>query len=561
MNTQQTGLMWNLEYPNNITYLVHLVFPLALCIVDMKGGHQLCGMYDKYFGVKRACISCYCSEDNLDNTNEQCINVLHHDMHSYIMTKTSEELQEYSQHKLVNNAFFNVDTGGWKYGIWGMCPSEILHQFYEGILLYALKYLFENVLRSSQLRILCIGVDKLISECRNQSDRSYPQATFTMGISHTAKMKGTEKFAAIFYIALYLHTKDSERVLDSTNKRKWLKLFQNFLSYRDWLMQDTHTRSDVLSKQSKIKNLLKQYKSLIQRTDGAGLKIPKIHELLHVCRDILRHGPPIGYDTCPTESNHRPLKSMSQNTQRIKSRFELQTANRLYEDNILHTAYNDTSILFASINKSKQINKNPILSQTQGLFYLQTNENNQLSFLRSIAGSSITNHHDFGDDLTTFLYDNLFCHIQNPNTTKIRCYSTYKRHGIIFYGCTRNHNALRSNSSWAQFIWNTNKNENIYVPGKCIVFLDLSNITYNHNDPIYASELHVVIKSLQKSIGDRNANSVQQLAKSASFTSNPKYYIVSVNTIYDQAFVVPDIGNDDNTVLYVYPRDNWKELF
>ena len=89
----------------------------------------------------------------------------------------------------------------------------------------------------------------------------------------------------------------------------------------------------------------------------------------------------------------------------------------------------------------------------------------------------------------------------------------------------------------------------------------MSNITYNHNDPIYASELHVVIKSLQKSIGDRNANSVQQLAKSASFTSNPKYYIVSVNTIYDQAFVVPDIGNDDNTVLYVYPRDKWKELF
>ena len=49
----------------------------------------------------------------------------------------------------------------------GQSPSEILHQFYEGILLYALKYLFENVLRPSQLRILCIDVDKLISECRN----------------------------------------------------------------------------------------------------------------------------------------------------------------------------------------------------------------------------------------------------------------------------------------------------------------------------------------------------------------------------------------------------------
>ena len=171
---------------------------------------------------------------------------------------------------------------------------------------------------------------------------------------------------------MYLHTKDSEHVLDSTNKRKWLKLFQNFLVYRDWLIRDTHTRLDVLSKQSKIKNLLEQYRSLIQQTNGAGLKIPKIHELLHVCQDILRHGPPSGYDTCPTESNHRPLRSMSQNTQRIKSRFELQTVNQLYEDNILHTAHNDTLCYLHQSTKSKQMNKNPKPSQVQGLFF--TNE-------------------------------------------------------------------------------------------------------------------------------------------------------------------------------------------
>ena len=70
-----------MKFPNNIIYQVHLVFLLALYIKDMKGVHQLCGMYDKYFGVKRACISCYCSEDNLDNTNEKCINILHHNIH------------------------------------------------------------------------------------------------------------------------------------------------------------------------------------------------------------------------------------------------------------------------------------------------------------------------------------------------------------------------------------------------------------------------------------------------------------------------------------------------
>ena len=82
VNTQHTGLILILKYSNNLTYQVHLVFPLALCMLDMKGGHQLYGMYNKYVCVKRACISCYCSEDNLNNTNEQCIHVLHHNMPS-----------------------------------------------------------------------------------------------------------------------------------------------------------------------------------------------------------------------------------------------------------------------------------------------------------------------------------------------------------------------------------------------------------------------------------------------------------------------------------------------
>ena len=35
-----------------------------------------------------------------------------------------------------------------------------------------------------------------------------------MAISHAAKMKGTKKFAAIFYITLNLHTKDSDCNID-----------------------------------------------------------------------------------------------------------------------------------------------------------------------------------------------------------------------------------------------------------------------------------------------------------------------------------------------------------
>ena len=65
----------------------------------------------------------------------------------------------------------------------------------------------------------------------------------------------------------------------------------------------------------------------------------------------------MNYDTCPTESNHRPMKALSQNTQRIKSRFEFQTALRLYEQNIITTSFEK------SVKDMRSMHK--ILSYTQ----------------------------------------------------------------------------------------------------------------------------------------------------------------------------------------------------
>ena len=87
-------------------------------------------------------------------------------------------------------------------------------------------------------------------------------------------------------------------------------------------MQKEYSIIDVGEKAIKIKNYIQLYRSIVKREEGNSLKIPKMHELLLVCRDILRHGPPINYDTCPTESNHRPMKAQSHNAQRIKSRFK-----------------------------------------------------------------------------------------------------------------------------------------------------------------------------------------------------------------------------------------------
>ena len=88
---------------------------------------------------------CNCIFDNLDNFKVHCNAIIRDNMHNALINKSKDELKQYCQHKLTENAFLNVSTGGWKYGVWGLCPSEILHQLYEGLITYALDYIFFKI--------------------------------------------------------------------------------------------------------------------------------------------------------------------------------------------------------------------------------------------------------------------------------------------------------------------------------------------------------------------------------------------------------------------------------
>ena len=176
----------------------------------------------------------------------------------------------------------------------------------------------------------------------------------------------------------------------------------------------------------------------MKRTDGSQLKIPKVHELLHSCRDILRHGPARGYDNCPTESNHRPLKNCSKNTQRIKSNFEKQTAYRIYENQIIETAWKDSTYsCLSKISKSPTTNiknlSNNINSQCKGIFHivrktLPPNEckgshnDNYFYTFKNAKGQSLDNDILISDDIFNYIKQNIF-YVLDESIEVLDCYT------------------------------------------------------------------------------------------------------------------------------------------
>ena len=120
------------------------------------------------------------------------------------------------------------------------------------------------------------------------------------------------------------------------------------------------------------------------------------------------------------------------------------------------------------------------------------------------------------------------------------------------------------NSSWGSFSWSTDNEETSHVPGRCVFFLNLSNMKYKGKiTDIFDMGMHVVIKSF-KSVPRGNIHGKKNIAEVCLLSSDSDYYCVPVDTIYDTAFVIPNFEENETSeesMIFVYPRDEWKDNF
>ena len=180
----------------------------------------------------------------------------------------------------------------------------------------------------------------------------------------------------------------------------------------------------------------------MNRQEGNGLKIPKMKVLLYVCQDILRHGPPMNYDTCPTERNHSPMKVLLQNTQTVKSRFEFQTASRLYEETIISTSYQANNNDISTVSKDM---KTESTEMTKGIkssykyFVTYDRDSKKIKFQNDLTNTSTIEHSNMIDGNVAKLFSKVSSFIKSYifdmlAVNHVTCYSAYKDYNLTFYG-------------------------------------------------------------------------------------------------------------------------------
>ena len=158
--------------------------------------------------------------------------------------------------------------------------------------------------------------------------------------------------------------------------------------------------------------------------------------------------------------------------------------------------------------------------------------------------------------LAPFIKNHIF---EKLTVDHLPCYSIYKRKNLIFYGETTKKRKNITNLSWAQFLWQFDDGREDVVPGLCLLFIDLHNVTYKETCELedrYENEIYVLIQSLSKKPPVYPGN----LAQPCSVLEG--YFLVSVDTIHDACYIIPDVGNvDTKKKLYINSRTTWAENF
>ena len=336
------GILANMFY-KGATHYVYFKIPVAFVIGDCEGNDRLCGRF-KSHNSRYLCRDCDCLQEDGDNT--EGLSCIPTDESKMMALSKNNQLKSFS-HYDIDNAFHKLWFGGDVQGIHGCTPPESLHVLQQGLHKYALSSFFE-LLKSSKTAIFEKAAIEMSTQCKRQSDRSFPRISLKKGASSITYMTAREQTGMLFVCCLTLCYKGVIESLAETTETALLarlydfrNLFKELLFFEYWVESEFHSRQFVTDTQciGYIQNFMRFYKSTIDRSQGNGLKIPKFHQLLHLPRYILKFGSPKNFNSGRMEALHIPLaKRPAKTAQKRKSVYEIQVALRISERNLVTRA-------------------------------------------------------------------------------------------------------------------------------------------------------------------------------------------------------------------------------
>jgi hypothetical protein len=323
-------------------------FPIAVVLGDIQGNNQLCGRY-VYFGLKqmRMCRACDVPPDECSNYRFQCTFTTAKEVKAANDCGTKESLKELALYR-VKNVFLKLCLGGFKYGIHGQTPVDIMHTLLEGIVKYILKGFFDTFGDAARAQFDAMSI-KLNKQSRSYARGQYGRVHCGKGVSNVTLVTAKELAGILLLVALTLLTPEGSHAVSVSYKRNgmsqeelqkkirdWIYVFEMLACFERWCCKVAYWHRQDETGYGRamlaIRLLMRSIFNLAPRNIGQGWQIEKFHDLLHIPLCIKHFGSPRGYDTGSAEKNHKCFaKKPAKLTQKRVSTFEKQTGERCFE--------------------------------------------------------------------------------------------------------------------------------------------------------------------------------------------------------------------------------------
>ena len=513
------GIPFDLKLKNGRIKKVNLILYVQFIIGDTKGHDQLCGRMASYnTGMQQMLRDCDVTPNDVDNLEHICC------FRKINEVKSFTDPNQYSSISFhdIDNALYDVNFGDETHGIFGATPGEPLH-ILEMQLLEIIADAFVSTLPASSELFLQKTIIDIVPMIESQSikDEFLPCNAFREGLVKVKALTGKERHAKIFLIYISLmfsecFRKISEGPMKNDSKKKygydflneWFELFEASLIVMKWLSRKSHVRKDLYSHdwfkdliehndEDIIRNInddlmsntspaqhciikfLSRYKKLVKR-GGNGLKIPKFHLMLHLVRNICRHGAIPNYDGSRPEAIAKDLaKSPGLRTQKHHKSITIQTATRYHEDltileaerlyyqRLLHSNYkvkrgSSNDIKYSYFPLSKSDNLELLSDYDKSHTFTGSNFNLEVKVDDNIFGNSSTRIHSKvtfnGVGIKSFIDEELlFCVTNwlwiNPIGGRIDLKSTPKFYTQMKYNGETYHCHPRYRTSLPKYDW------------------------------------------------------------------------------------------------------------
>ena len=587
LKLQETGFIWD-HYDRihgklwpDIHYKIFVPFVKA----DSKEADLFAGKYAQRFSAQQICRKCHVplrlADDHMAKYKPKTVT----EIKKLVAKGDLPRLKALSQTYLVN-AFHDIRFSlGNDAGIHGSCPSEMLHAFLLGTFKYLRDIFFEMVGSSSEGARLMNALAQVYSKMfARQSDRTMPGTAFTRGIQ-VGKLMAKDYRGVLLIILAMLRSTKGRSVLSKYNNFKndsdlddWILLVELMLEWESYLNEPLMYVKHVKRMERKNRYIMYIMRKVAQRTKGMGLKLTKFHMILHIWEDILQFGVPLEFDTSANESMHKPSKKASKMTQKAAETFNIQTATRLIEFELLNLAMEEIQHGKVPWNYYQLEEESPTEAQKteeeEGIWTGETriqvgkDEDGEVSFNMSTK-SKFADKTSINTALLEFLndlQDMVYVHIGEEFLPIFTC---HRRKGQTFRG----HPNFRGKGPWRDWVW-VNWGQDGRYPAHIWCFVSLQGLPTGRHGLTYGGTplRDGVFAVVETATVEANEDLIVKsdlmipVCKEVDLdedgnVTNRTFYLADTEAFEDPCCVVPDLGGPSNRYFVVKPRNQWADLF